>query len=1233
MVNLHDVLQENQLSINFSIGDGHCLLYSFVSSWNSQIHGADNLTLDLVIARSIHEFRSNFARYEPFLTESHELLLNQLHRYLSYRDYNQSIGDIYPAILSNAFEVDLYILDQRDEGCDDCSIVVVTSECKSIANPLFLHRINNNHYNGFNVNPLTPSAEANIRASVSQPIENGSSPEHQAEPIKKYTSEELHSLNKAGRVPRQTRKVLFRYRIWRPKSRAQTKPEDICQQGISRNPGKIGSQTTKYQASPNNTDRKEKQERQPLHNHLNVCTVNTQSIRNKTGDVVEHVTSQNIDICAITETWLQPADDAIRSECQVSGYIFRDCPRKGGRIGGGTGLLCRSELSPNMIKCDEKTSYEFSEWQVKGPTGPLLLVIIYRPPYSKQHPVSTNVFMDEFAEHLQELILCKETLLITGDFNIHMDDRLDSDAVKFNELLLEFGLNQHVSAPTHRDGHTLDLIITRGNDSVILTEPSADYFVSDHSFVVCTIDIQRPSSTTKTVTYRKFRNINIEEFKEDIKQSSLNDKMNGDCDDAASLEALASQYNKVMRDIVDKHAPEQTKTVRLKSPVPWFDGNLKDLKRQRRKAERQWLRHKADPTMSETYKKQYNQARNEYRAAIEKTKTEYYSDQVQKCAGDQKKLFALIRSISKPQEQEQYPDCSSLQNLANAFANFFAMKIANIRTKLEEYTIETEAIPTDAIPRENMLLAFQPLSEDDIRKLIIKSPNKQCDSDPIPTWLLKECLDPLLPVLTFLVNKSLQIGYFPEEWKNALVTPLLKKLGLELIYPNYRPVSGLPFVSKLTEKASVEQLTCHMNAEERYPSHQSAYRPFHSTETALLKVQSDILLNMDNQQVTLLVMLDLSAAFDTIDHSVLVETLRSRVGVDGVALQWFMSYLSNRTQQVKVNGVRSEKVALETGVPQGSCLGPVLFTVYVADLFRIIEKHLPDAHGYADDHQVYLSFRPGPSTVQTDSISAMENCISDLRSWMIANWLKVNDSKTEFMVIGSKQQLERVSIPGIQVGDETIAPVTSVRNLGAIFDSNLKMDMHIAKACKSAYYHLHNIRRIRKYLTDEAACTITHAFVTSQIDYCNSLMSGLPSRLIQRVQRVHNTAARVVCKLRKYDHITPALITLHWLPVKYRIDFKVLLLVFKGLHGMAPRYIEEMLSTRTSARYSMRSNEARMLTVPKHRHSTMGARAFAVYGPTQWNALPIEIRLCDDFDDFKRKLKTHLFVEFVSESM
>ena len=191
-------------------------------------------------------------------------------------------------------------------------------------------------------------------------------------------------------------------------------------------------------------------------------------------------------------------------------------------------------------------------------------------------------------------------------------------------------------------------------------------------------------------------------------------------------------------------------------------------------------------------------------------------------------------------------------------------------------------------------------------------------------------------------------------------------------------------------------------------------------------------------------------------------------------------------------------------------------------------------------------------------------------------------------------------IPLIHVGKDQITPVMSVRNSGVIFYSNLKMDMWITKACQNAYYHFHNIRKIQKFLRPEARL---HALVTSQIDYCKSLMNGLPNNLIKKLQRVQNTAARLVFNLRKYDRITLALVTLNWLPVKYRIEFKTLLIAFKGLRWEAPSYIQEMITPTKSRRYSMRSNDECVLKVPKFDQDTFGKSAFAVCGPLVWNLL------------------------------
>ena len=332
-------------------------------------------------------------------------------------------------------------------------------------------------------------------------------------------------------------------------------------------------------------------------------------------------------------------------------------------------------------------------------------------------------------------------------------------------------------------------------------------------------------------------------------------------------------------------------------------------------------------------------------------------------------------------------------------------------------------------------------------------------------------------------------------------------------HTGFRPVSNLPYVSKLTEKAVVDQLNDHTESNELLPEKASAYRRNHSTETALIKVQSDMFAAMDNQNVTLLVMLDLSAAFDTVNHE-----MESCFGISGTVLDWFRSYLDGRKQRVIVNNAMSDEMHLNCGVPQGSCLGPVLFVIYISSLHDVISQHLPNVHGYADDHQLYIWFKPGHVS-ERESTKAMEMCVSDVRKWMLANRLMINDSKTKVMLVGTRQQLSKVSVGGIRVGNEEIASVSTVRNLGVYLNQNLQMDKHITKLCSKAFYKLYKLKRIRKFLSNDAIQTVVHAFITSNLDYCNSLFYGMPQHLIDRLQRIQNAAARVVLLIPKFDHI------------------------------------------------------------------------------------------------------------------
>ena len=241
---------------------------------------------------------------------------------------------------------------------------------------------------------------------------------------------------------------------------------------------------------------------------------------------------------------------------------------------------------------------------------------------------------------------------------------------------------------------------------------------------------------------------------------------------------------------------------------------------------------------------------------------------------------------------------------------------------------------------DKTLSSFEPATEDEVKKLLTKTSSATCALDPLPTPLLKECSSVLLPILTKIINLSLSGAEVPLTMKQALVKPLLKKTILDPeILKNYRPISNLSFVSKLIERIVASRLETHLTVYKLLEPNQSAYRRFHSTESALLRVQNDLLTSLNKNKMAILVLLDLSAAFDTIDHDLLLHRMSTRYGIVQTALQWFKSYLSNRSQIVTIGKKSSEPMALPFGVPQGSVLGPILFTIYTTLLYDIARKY------------------------------------------------------------------------------------------------------------------------------------------------------------------------------------------------------------------------------------------------------------------------------------------------------
>ena len=516
----------------------------------------------------------------------------------------------------------------------------------------------------------------------------------------------------------------------------------------------------------------------------------------------------------------------------------------------------------------------------------------------------------------------------------------------------------------------------------------------------------------------------------------------GDCPE----EELAEKYNDSMQQLLDRHAPLKTRCVTERRSAPWINDNIRAAKRELRRAER--TAHRTKLTVHrEIFVKQSNALKALHRAA----KRDYLCDKIRHCSSI-RLLYSVTDELMGITTEPKLPTNIPLLDLPNTFSDFMHEKIANIRRALDSCPVPASFEPFAGTG----LCTFAPVSEDLIRKLINDAPPKCSALDPIPTVLLKTCYENLVPVITKIVNYSLLSGSVPQCFKQALVRPLLKKPSLDQnMLKNYRPVSNLHITNCLLEST-------------------------------------------DQGRVSILSLLDLSAAFDTIDHNILLDRLHTTFGISGSALQWLRSYILDRFQVVVVNSISSTPQRLDFGVPQGSVLGPLLFVLYTQPVSRIVRQSGSDLHKFSDDTQLFSSALPvdfGTLIKQT------ETCVEHVKAWMDSNKLKLNDDKTEALVVGTRSRTGVCYSEHLNIGGSPIPFQPKVKSMGVVLDSSLTMSHHISSVCRSAYLELRRISAIRPFLTTSATATLVCSRVLSRIDYHNSLLAGITSDQIARLQR------------------------------------------------------------------------------------------------------------------------------------
>ena len=593
-------------------------------------------------------------------------------------------------------------------------------------------------------------------------------------------------------------------------------------------------------------------------------------------------------------------------------------------------------------------------------------------------------------------------------------------------------------------------------------------------------------------------------------------------------------------------------------------------------------------------------------------------------------MYRVLGNLTGNIKSRCVPNKEEGKAVAEKMSDFYIDKIDKIRKQIDihntqERTPELHIVEDKVLPKEHHFTTFTQITYRDLKEIMQNTKDKTCKLDPIPTTIVKKSFHLLHPILLQIINFSLQNNVFPDLLKNALVTPVIKSESKDPEdFQNYRPISNLAFLSKLLEIVMYLQLYHHIESNRLFPKYQSSYRTNHSCETAMVKVTEDLQRMLSQKNYVVLVLLDSSAAFDTVDHNLLLTRLEQNFYIKNNALCLIKSYLENRTFSVVINDCISSPKPLAYGVPQGSVLGPLFYLLYTKEMERIIEGYGFKTHVYADDCQIYFSFDPGG---KNDAEDKLMECMRNIKFWMDQSFLKLNPQKTSIKVFTPKSLQNIATNPFCLVDDSTyIKPSPKVKVLGVTLGEKLNFHDFAAKKIQVCNLHLRNMRSIRNALPQHVKVILVTNLIISNLDYCNALLMCAPNYIVLSLQRTLNRAVRFIFNLKRTDHITQYLYKLHILPVKYRIKFKVSLIAYKIVRKTAPEYLQENFKM-------FRPTTTINLRPAKCRDRLMFEESVDEYLPkscysaiiSEWNDLPYAIRAITTIDGFKRQLKTFYF--------
>ena len=610
----------------------------------------------------------------------------------------------------------------------------------------------------------------------------------------------------------------------------------------------------------------------------------------------------------------------------------------------------------------------------------------------------------------------KEVILI-GDFNCDwsrlINNKANVQTNKLAELAVTFQFEQLINEPTRITSTTKTLIDLAFTNKPELINGSGIIHlgISDHSLIYIQRKIYIPRNDPKVIKTRQFKHYSVNNFKSDIFIYLHNGIF---WDTMLDPNIMWKKWKTIFLSIADFHAPETTKKVRSEY-APWITNNIREVMTQR-----DFLKKKAVKTGSKQFHDAYKRTRNDLNRLIKNTKATYFRNTLNGCEKNPKEMWKTINKLAGKKSKttliseirHDNQNVTKPEEIANSLNAHFNEVASNLAKDIPQSSKTAESYLTSSNARFNI----QNVSLTKVFKLLstIKT-SKSAGHDRISGKLLKDAAEVIAPTLTAIFNASINAGVFPDDFQTAIISPIHKS-GSKTNCDNYRPISVLSSVSKIFEKLITEQLETYLESNGILTEQQAGFRKNHSTQTSLLNITNQWLMNMDKGCLNGVIFLDLKKAFDCVDHHILIKKMHI-YGIRGHTLAWFRSYLTNRTQICKVNQAMSDARTVKCGIPQGSNLGPLLFLLYINDLPNCLS--LSSASVFADDTNISTHGDTG-NEVQERLNADLEN----VHQWLLANKLTLNKQKTEYMIISSRQRISnKIGDPKIELGESEIKRV------------------------------------------------------------------------------------------------------------------------------------------------------------------------------------------------------------------